>query len=155
MKFATTAPRARSRADRHKTATVSKTNCPNRLRGASPSARSKYFLRGICFLRFCQIDASSSLPLAFPPSLSFFPFSLDLEVAWSCLAPCASQMAKPTAACRERRQRRLSLSLSLSLPAKQVAWVRFPARPTFSVEKWHFSVTLRPGAHCKHCNCTV
>jgi hypothetical protein len=44
-----------------------------------------------------------------------------------------------------------------TLPAKQVAWVRFPvpARPTFSVEKWHFSVTLRPGARCKHCNCTV
>jgi hypothetical protein len=34
-----------------------------------------------------------------------------------------------------------------TLPAKQVAWVRFPvpARPTFSVEKWHLSVTLRPG----------
>jgi hypothetical protein len=41
-----------------------------------------------------------------------------------------------------------------TLPAKQVACVRFPvpARPTFCVEKWHFSVTLRPGAHCKHCN---
>jgi hypothetical protein len=25
----------------------------------------------------------------------------------------------------------------------------------FSVEKWHFSVSLRPGARCKHCNCTV
>jgi hypothetical protein len=34
------------------------------------------------------------------------------------------------------------------LPAKQVAWVRFPgpARATFSVEKWIFSVTLRQGA---------
>jgi hypothetical protein len=34
-----------------------------------------------------------------------------------------------------------------TLPAKQVAWVRFPvpARPTFSVEKWLFSVTLLPG----------
>jgi hypothetical protein len=44
-----------------------------------------------------------------------------------------------------------------TLPAKQVAWVQFPvpARPTFSVEKWHFYVTLRPGARCKHCNCTV
>jgi hypothetical protein len=33
-----------------------------------------------------------------------------------------------------------------TLPAKQVAWVRFsvPARPTFSGEKWLFSVTLRP-----------
>jgi hypothetical protein len=41
-----------------------------------------------------------------------------------------------------------------TLPAKQLAWVRFPvpARPTFSVEKWLFSVTLRPGARCKHCN---
>jgi hypothetical protein len=38
-----------------------------------------------------------------------------------------------------------------------VAWVRFPvpARPTFCVEKGLFSVTLCPGAHCKHCNCTV
>jgi hypothetical protein len=36
----------------------------------------------------------------------------------------------------------------VSLPAKQVAWVRFPvpARPTFCVEKWLFSVTLRQGA---------
>jgi hypothetical protein len=44
-----------------------------------------------------------------------------------------------------------------TLPAKQVTWVRFPvpSRPTFSVEKWHFSVTLRPGARYKHCNCTV
>jgi hypothetical protein len=44
-----------------------------------------------------------------------------------------------------------------TLPAKQVAWVLFlfPARPMFSVEKWHFSVTLRPGARCKHGNCTV
>jgi hypothetical protein len=34
------------------------------------------------------------------------------------------------------------------LPAKQVARVRFPvpARPTFSVEKWLFSVTLHQGA---------
>jgi hypothetical protein len=33
----------------------------------------------------------------------------------------------------------------VTLPAKQVAWVRFPvpARATFSVEKWLFSVTLR------------
>jgi hypothetical protein len=39
-----------------------------------------------------------------------------------------------------------------TLPAKQVACVRFPvpARPTFSVEKWLFSVTLRPGARCKY-----
>jgi hypothetical protein len=37
------------------------------------------------------------------------------------------------------------------LPAKQVAWVRFlvPARPTFSVEKWFFSVTLRQGARSR------
>jgi hypothetical protein len=44
-----------------------------------------------------------------------------------------------------------------TLPAKQVAWVLFPvpARPTFCVEKWLFSETLRPGAHYKHCNCTV
>jgi hypothetical protein len=36
----------------------------------------------------------------------------------------------------------------VTLPANQVAWVRFPvpARPTFSVEKWLFSVTLRQGA---------
>jgi hypothetical protein len=36
----------------------------------------------------------------------------------------------------------------VTLPAKQMAWVRFPvtARPTFSVEKWLFSVTLRQGA---------
>jgi hypothetical protein len=35
----------------------------------------------------------------------------------------------------------------VTLPAKQVTWVRFPvpARPTFSVEKWLFSVTLRQG----------
>jgi hypothetical protein len=35
----------------------------------------------------------------------------------------------------------------VTLPAKQVAWVRFPvpARPTFSVGKWLFSVTLRQG----------
>jgi hypothetical protein len=35
-----------------------------------------------------------------------------------------------------------------TLPAMQVAWVLFPvpARPTFSVEKWLFSVTLRQGA---------
>jgi hypothetical protein len=41
-----------------------------------------------------------------------------------------------------------------TLPAKQVAWVRFPvlARPTFSVGKWHFSVTLRPGARCRVLN---
>ena len=34
-----------------------------------------------------------------------------------------------------------------TLPAKQVAWVRFPvpARPTFSVEKLLFSVTLLRG----------
>jgi hypothetical protein len=33
----------------------------------------------------------------------------------------------------------------VTLPAKQVAWVRFPvpARPRFSAEKWLFSVTLR------------
>jgi hypothetical protein len=44
-----------------------------------------------------------------------------------------------------------------TLPAKQVACVRLPvpARPTFSVEKWLFYVTLRPGARCKHCNGTV
>jgi hypothetical protein len=32
----------------------------------------------------------------------------------------------------------------VTLPDTQVAWVRFPvpARPTFSVEKWLFSVTL-------------
>jgi hypothetical protein len=32
----------------------------------------------------------------------------------------------------------------VTLPAKLVAWVRFPvpARPTFGVEKWLFSVTL-------------
>jgi hypothetical protein len=37
------------------------------------------------------------------------------------------------------------------LPAKQVAWVRFPvsARPTFSVEKWLFSVTLCQGARSR------
>jgi hypothetical protein len=41
----------------------------------------------------------------------------------------------------------------LTLTAKQVAWVLFPvpARPTFSVEKWLFSVTLRRGTHCKQC----
>jgi hypothetical protein len=35
----------------------------------------------------------------------------------------------------------------VTLPAKQVAWDRFPVpdRPTFSVEKWLFSVTLRQG----------
>jgi hypothetical protein len=35
----------------------------------------------------------------------------------------------------------------LTLPAKQVAWVRFPvpARPTFRVEKLLFSVTLLRG----------
>jgi hypothetical protein len=39
-------------------------------------------------------------------------------------------------------------------PAKQVARVRFPvsAGPTFSVEKWLFSVTLRQGHVLKHCN---
>jgi hypothetical protein len=36
-----------------------------------------------------------------------------------------------------------------TLPAMQVARVRFlvPARPTFSVENWLFSVTLRQGEH--------
>jgi hypothetical protein len=36
-------------------------------------------------------------------------------------------------------------------PAMQVARVRFPvpARPTFSVEKWLFSVTLRQGARSR------
>jgi hypothetical protein len=36
----------------------------------------------------------------------------------------------------------------VTLPAKQVAWVLFPvpSRPTFSVEKWLFSVTLRQWA---------
>jgi hypothetical protein len=35
-----------------------------------------------------------------------------------------------------------------TLPAMQVIRVRFlvPVRPTFSVEKWLFSVTLRQGA---------
>jgi hypothetical protein len=35
----------------------------------------------------------------------------------------------------------------VTLPAKQVAWVRFPdpARPMFRVEKWLFSETLRQG----------
>jgi hypothetical protein len=44
-----------------------------------------------------------------------------------------------------------------TVPAMQVARVRFPvlARPTFSVEKWLFSDSLRQGARCKHCNCTV
>jgi hypothetical protein len=39
----------------------------------------------------------------------------------------------------------------VTLPAKQVAWVRFPvaARPMFSVEKWLFSVTLRQGARSR------
>jgi hypothetical protein len=34
-----------------------------------------------------------------------------------------------------------------TLPAMQVAWVQFPVpdRPTFRVEKWLFSVTLRHG----------
>jgi hypothetical protein len=34
-----------------------------------------------------------------------------------------------------------------TLPAMQVAWIRFPVpvRPTFSVENWHFSATLRHG----------
>jgi hypothetical protein len=38
-----------------------------------------------------------------------------------------------------------------TLPAKQVAWVRFPvpARPTFSVEKWLYSVTLRQGVRSR------
>jgi hypothetical protein len=37
----------------------------------------------------------------------------------------------------------------VTLPDMQVARVRFPvpARPTLSVEKWLFSVTLRQGAH--------
>jgi hypothetical protein len=39
------------------------------------------------------------------------------------------------------------------LRATQVAWVRFPARPTISAEKWFFSVTLRPGARHKYCIC--
>jgi hypothetical protein len=44
-----------------------------------------------------------------------------------------------------------------TLPAKQVALVQFPvpARPTFSVKKWLFSVTLRPGARYMHYNCTA
>jgi hypothetical protein len=35
----------------------------------------------------------------------------------------------------------------VTLPAKQVAWVQFPvpSRPSFSVEKWLFSVTLHQG----------
>jgi hypothetical protein len=39
----------------------------------------------------------------------------------------------------------------VTLPAKQVAWVRFPvpARPRFSVEKCLFSVTLRQGARSR------
>jgi hypothetical protein len=39
----------------------------------------------------------------------------------------------------------------VTLPAKQVARVRFPvpARPTFSVEKWLFSVTRRQGARSR------
>jgi hypothetical protein len=39
----------------------------------------------------------------------------------------------------------------VTLPAKQVAWVQFPvpARPTFSVEKLLFSVTLRQGARSR------
>jgi hypothetical protein len=38
-----------------------------------------------------------------------------------------------------------------TLSAKLVALVRFPvpARPTFSVEKWLFSVTLRQGARSR------
>jgi hypothetical protein len=36
----------------------------------------------------------------------------------------------------------------VTLPAKQVDWVQLlvPSRPTFNVEKWLFSVTLRQGA---------
>jgi hypothetical protein len=36
----------------------------------------------------------------------------------------------------------------VTLPATQVAWVQFsiPARPTFGVEKWLFSVNLFQGA---------
>jgi hypothetical protein len=39
----------------------------------------------------------------------------------------------------------------VTLPAKQVAWFWFPvlARPTFSVGKWLFSVTLRQGARSR------
>jgi hypothetical protein len=39
----------------------------------------------------------------------------------------------------------------VTLPAKQVAWVWFPvpAWPTFSVEMWLFSVTLRQGARSR------
>jgi hypothetical protein len=39
----------------------------------------------------------------------------------------------------------------VTLPAKQVAWVRFPvlARPMFSVEQLLFSVTLRQGARSR------
>jgi hypothetical protein len=43
----------------------------------------------------------------------------------------------------------------VTLPAKQVAWVRFPvlARPTFSVEKCLFYVTLRQGGRFfEHCD---
>jgi hypothetical protein len=30
-----------------------------------------------------------------------------------------------------------------------IRYTRWPARPTFSVEKWHFSVTLRQGARSR------
>jgi hypothetical protein len=41
-----------------------------------------------------------------------------------------------------------------TLPTMQVARVRFPvpARSTFSVEKWLFSVTLRQGARSRALN---
>jgi hypothetical protein len=39
----------------------------------------------------------------------------------------------------------------VTLPATLVAWVQFPVRagPMFSVEKLHFSVTLRQGARSR------
>jgi hypothetical protein len=30
-----------------------------------------------------------------------------------------------------------------------------PAKPMISADKLAFSVTLSPGARCKHCNCSV
>jgi hypothetical protein len=41
------------------------------------------------------------------------------------------------------------------LRAMRVARVRGPAKPTISVERLAFSVTLRPGARHKHYNCAV
>jgi hypothetical protein len=56
---------------------------------------------------------------------------------------------------RERERKREIKAATEDFRLACIAGVHMVAQPTISVEKLAFYVTLRPGAPCKHCNCTA